>query len=135
MTQGLDEVVITLAGLRVSACHGVLAVEKTEPQPFVVDVRVGATAPDGDDIDDTLDYRTIADLVIARLCGPGAALIETLAGDIRDALLESQRVRWVQVCVHKPEAPLGVAFTDLSVSVVGKKPAPPNLDAVDAGSM
>jgi len=119
------EAVIELTGLTARGRHGVLPQERVEAQTFVVDVRLRVAAPDRDDIADTLDYRIVARIVVDRIENESVQLIETLAQDILDDLLGLNRVRRARVRVHKPEAPLGVAFTDLSVSVSGENPPAP----------
>ena len=111
--------VIKLSGLSSIGHHGVLPQELADGQTFSADIVVGTAPPARDDIDATLDYRILARCVLDRLEGEPVQLIETLAQDILSDLLGLDRVLWAKVCVHKPQAPLGVPFADLSVSIRG----------------
>ena len=49
-------------------------------------------------------------------------LIETLAENIAKSILkEFKRVSQVTITVHKPQAPIPVAFNDVSVQIVRKR--------------
>ena len=114
----LDAVVVE--GVRVSARHGLLPAEKEKPQTFLVDVVAfldTRAAARGDDVDRTLDYAWVAQTTAAVVSGEPLDLIETLADKIATAVLGSERVEAVDVTVHKPEAPVGVAVTDVSITI------------------
>lgn len=111
---------ILLAGVEAIGHHGVLAFEKADGQPFVVDVvleldlaRAGRT----DALDDTVSYADVATDVVARITGPSFDLIERLAGVIAADVLGRPLVDAVEVTVHKPQAPVGQPFTDVAVHV------------------
>lgn len=106
---------IALHGIAVTACHGVLDFEKTQPQRFIADVVLEtdlAPAGDGDDLADTVSYAEVAQETVAILSGPPVDLIETLAARIADAALAHTGVEAVEVTIHKPDAPAGVDFVD-----------------------
>ena len=87
---------ITLTGLRVHANHGVFDFERAAGQEFVIDVSVAvdlAAAASGDDLGRTVHYGELAEAVVAA-------------------------VDEVEVTVHKPQAPISVPFTDVSVTIV-----------------
>ena len=112
--------VIALRGITAEAVHGVLEKEWSAPQTFTVDLLLWVNtdrAALSDDIADTVSYAEIADKAHAILVGPSVRLIETLGHKIADAALEDSRVRGVEVIVHKPEAPIDVPFTDVSVTI------------------
>jgi dihydroneopterin aldolase len=112
---------IALRGLRAVGHHGVYAEERANGQPFVVDVvldvdtRVAAAS---DEVTDTVHYGELALRVVAAVEGEPVNLIETLAQRIADVCLGDERVDAVEVTVHKPEAPVGVEFADVAVSIV-----------------
>jgi 7,8-dihydroneopterin aldolase/epimerase/oxygenase len=110
---------ITLTGLRVHGHHGVHEHERTYGQEFVVDATVwldlgpaGAT----DELSATLDYGALAQRAARIVGGPPCDLIETVAARIATEVLTDQRVRAVEVTVHKPQAPIPLPFTDISVT-------------------
>ncbi|MEU0574158.1 2-amino-4-hydroxy-6-hydroxymethyldihydropteridine diphosphokinase [Dermacoccus nishinomiyaensis] len=105
---------ITLTGLAVTACHGVLDFEKRIPQPFVLDISLEADlGPAGrsDELEASLSYADVAARAIEVCSGEPVDLIETLAERVADACLAWEIVEAVDVTVHKPHAPAGVAFT------------------------
>lgn len=112
--------VVAITGIRARGLHGVLDFERRDGQDFVVDVSIEADlepAGASDDLADTVNYAEIAADVVAIIEGPPVNLIETLADQIATAVLRRPAVRSVDVVVHKPEAPVGVPFTDVSVTV------------------
>jgi dihydroneopterin aldolase len=112
---------ITLTGLRVRGFHGVHGFERIDGQDFVIDVTLAVDlAPAGrsDDVADTVDYGSLAQRVAAIVSGQPVRLIETLADRIATSCLSDQRVSSVTVTVHKPQAPIELTFSDVSVTVV-----------------
>lgn len=112
---------VALTGLRVRGHHGVLPAERTDGQDFVVDAvleldlrRAGAS----DDLADTVDYGLLATRLAAVVAGEPVDLLETLAARLAEVCLADGRVVSVEVTVHKPDAPIGVPFTDVSVTVI-----------------
>jgi dihydroneopterin aldolase len=111
---------ITLTGLRVRGYHGVFAHEKRDGQDFLVDVTVWmdlTAAAASDDLTQTVHYGELAERVAAIVAGDPRDLIETVAGDIADEVLMDERVREVEVTVHKPSAPIPLSFQDVAVTV------------------
>lgn len=104
---------ISITGLQVHACHGVLEHEKTQPQPFladlVLDVDLSAASAD-DDLDRTVSYAEVAAEAEQVLTGESVELIETLAERIAAKILQRPAVERVAVTVRKPQAPAGVTF-------------------------
>ena len=71
-----------------------------------------------DDLNDTVDYGSITDLVVAEVTGKRVQLIEKLAGRIADNILErNSKVISVAVTVHKPQAPVSALVADISVTI------------------
>lgn len=112
---------ITLTGVHANGTHGVLAFEHERPQTFVVDVTLHldlAAAGQSDDLNDTIDYGRVAKDIAAVIEGPHVDLIERLAQRIADKILaDAPAVASIDVTVHKPHAPIVVAFADVSVSI------------------
>lgn len=112
--------VIALRGISAQAVHGVLEKEWNAPQSFTVDLILWVDtdpAALSDDIADTVSYAEIAEKTHAILSGPSVRLIETLGHKIADVAMEDERVRGVEVIVHKPDAPIEVPFADVSVTI------------------
>ncbi|HYP74065.1 MAG TPA: dihydroneopterin aldolase [Microbacterium sp.] len=111
---------IALTGIRATGHHGVYDHERRDGQEFVADVALELSLADAarsDDVVDTVHYGEFADAVAAILTGEPVNLLETLAQRIADAALADGRVRAVEVTVHKPQAPIAVAFGDVSVTI------------------
>ncbi len=111
---------IELIGLRAKGFHGVFDVERREGQDFVVDVVLhvdARAAAASDDLADTVHYGDLAEQVHAVVTGEPVDLIETLASRIAEVALAPQGVGAVDVAVHKPQAPVTVAFGDVVVRV------------------
>ena len=112
---------IALRGLRVRGRHGVLPEERRDGQVFVVDAVLTVDtrpAAAGDDLTLTVDYAALAARLAEVVAGDPVDLIETLVARLADVCLAEQRVESAEVTVHKPEAPVGLPFDDVSVTVV-----------------
>lgn len=116
---------IFLRGMRFMACHGVLPHEREVPQPFEVDVEMGLdlrAAGESDDLDDTVNYAEVYDVVSTVLTVTRKYLIEALAEEIADDLLRDfDSLRWVRVTVHKPTAPIDGIFSDVGVTILRRR--------------
>jgi dihydroneopterin aldolase/2-amino-4-hydroxy-6-hydroxymethyldihydropteridine diphosphokinase len=123
---------ISLVGLAATGYHGVLPEERRAGQLFRADVVVHVDtrpAAESDDLTHTVNYATLARDVVDVLAGDPVDLIETLAQRIADVALAVPRVEAVDVVVHKPEAPVGVPFDDVRVSIHRRRrPHPDPLD-------
>ena len=112
--------IIRLVGLGGSGRHGVLPEERQAGQLFTVDVTMHVdtrAAAQQDDLRLTVDYAAVARDVVDIIEGDPVDLVETLAQRIADAVLARPAVERVEVTVHKPEAPVGVPFSDVQVSI------------------
>ena len=111
---------IGLHGLRVFGHHGVLEHERSHGQEFIIDavlwVDTGAAAA-ADDLSRTVDYAAIADRLVTIAGGPPVRLIETLAERLALACLSDPAVQEAEITVHKPHAPVGQLFADVTVTV------------------
>lgn len=115
---------IRLAGVRGRGFHGVFEHERREGQEFVVDVELAVDlGPAGasDDLADTVNYGEIGAAALARIVGEPHDLIERLAGLVAQDALAHPSVDEVTVTVHKPQAPVGVPFADVTVSVTRRR--------------
>ena len=112
---------IALTGLRVRGFHGVLPEERRDGQDFLVDAVLSLdtrAAAATDALADTVDYGDLAQRLAAVVAGSPYDLIETLADRLATVCLESPLVFEAEVTVHKPSAPIPLAFADVAVTVV-----------------
>jgi dihydroneopterin aldolase len=112
---------IRIKGVEGKGFHGVLPEERQTGQPFIVDVELSvslAAAGASDDLSHTVDYAAVAQAALAVIEGEPLNLIEAVAERIATAVLALGGIEEVRVTVHKPEAPVGVPVSDVSVTVV-----------------
>jgi dihydroneopterin aldolase len=117
---------IEVVGLEVWAHHGVLPHERELGQRFLLDVvvEVGLSAAmRSDDLDDTVDYGTLATRVRDVVTGESHQLIERVAQRVLDVCFEDDRVGAAEVTVHKPSVPLTVPAAEVRVVVRRERPA------------
>ncbi len=110
---------IWLRGISAHAFHGVFPAEEREGQRFVVDVGFATDVRPparSDRIGDTISYADVAAAVHRELTGGPWRLVETVAERIAAAVLDLG-IGAVDVVLHKPEAPLGVPFTDVELRI------------------
>jgi dihydroneopterin aldolase/2-amino-4-hydroxy-6-hydroxymethyldihydropteridine diphosphokinase len=118
---------IVLQGISARGTHGVLEAEKADGQTFLADVTLELDlrpAGQSDDLARTVNYAEVAEQAVAVLTGASLDLIETVAERIAAAALEHGLVEAVEVTIHKPEAPVGVPFGDVQVSIRRERDAP-----------
>ncbi len=111
--------VIEIKGLEVIARHGALAEEKVNAQPFIFDVIIVTedNAAQSDDLNDTVNYAEVCELIDGICKNNCFDLIEKLAGETAFSIAERfANAKSVQVTVHKPQAPVGMKFSDISVT-------------------
>ena len=112
---------IEIRGLRVFGTHGVLPEERSRAQPFEVDLDLHVAldvAGRTDQLDDTLDYAGVVELVRGIVGGPHSRLLlEALASTIASAVLESPRVESVTVSIRKLRPPLPADIATVGVRI------------------
>jgi 7,8-dihydroneopterin aldolase/epimerase/oxygenase len=109
---------IELRGLTIRGQHGVFEHERADGQEFVIDITVWIDLVDAaasDNLSDTYDYGVLAQRAAGIVAGPPRNLIETVAGEIAEDVMNDERVHAVEVVVHKPQAPIPQTFTDVAV--------------------
>lgn len=115
---------ISITGLRVQANHGVFDFERQNGQLFVIDVTVWldfVAAAAADDLGATIHYGELADEVAAAVQRDPVDLIETVAERIAATVLAHAAAQRVRVSLHKPDAPIQLAFGDVSVTVTRER--------------
>ena len=111
---------IELTGLRVRGFHGVYPQERRDGQDFVVDVALEmnlAIPAASDDVLDTVHYGELAQALAVAIARDPVDLLETLAARLIDVCLLDARVEAATVTVQKPQAPIALSFTDVSVTI------------------
>jgi 7,8-dihydroneopterin aldolase/epimerase/oxygenase len=116
---------IELTGLRVRGFHGVFDFERRDGQDFLIDVALEfstAAAAASDELADTVDYGALATGLAAVVEGEPVNLLETLAARLAEVCLADPRVTAATVTVHKPQAPIPLAFADVAVRIRRARP-------------
>ena len=111
---------LCVTGITVRGHHGVFDFERREGQDFVIDLALGmdtSPAAGSDDLRDTVDYGTLVDEVASAVANDPVDLIETLAQRVADVCLLRPQVTWVEVTVHKPNAPIQTTFSDVALTI------------------
>jgi dihydroneopterin aldolase len=111
---------IELKGLKVRGFHGVFDFERREGQDFVVDAILEfdtRAAGASDDLADTVHYGELAEALGAVIAGEPVDLLETLVARLADVCLADPRVSATTVTIHKPQAPIELTFSDVSVTI------------------
>lgn len=115
---------ISLTGISGFGYHGVLESERKSGQEFLVDVVLYCDlgeAGKSDDLSKTINYADVAALIHKRIIGEPVNLLERLAQLIAEDIINNFDVNEVEVTVHKPQAPIPLPFTDVSVSIKRKR--------------
>ena len=112
---------INVNGIKAFGYHGVLPHEAVEGQEFIVDLALSldlSAASRSDNLDETVNYADLAQIVHDNIVGERVQLIERLAGQIADQIKSSYpQIDSISVTVHKPYAPVTLDFDDISVTI------------------
>ena len=98
---------VEISGLRAICIIGVDERERLAPQPVEIDIALEvdlSAAGASDDIADAVDYRSLAEAVVAAVESSSYLLIEALATRVADICLAENKVAAVEVTLKKPSA-------------------------------
>lgn len=113
---------ISLLGISAIGFHGVFPDERRDGQIFSVDLKLFLDlepASKSDDLELTVNYASVAAIAVEEITGEPLDLIEALASRISSRILgDFPLIESIEVTVHKPSAPVGVNFSDISVTIV-----------------
>ncbi len=108
--------ILTLTGLRFDANLGILAHERSAPQPIQVDAELHLGAqplqPRDDDIQHVLDYRKVRQIIIDECQAEHVNLLESLIGKLAARLMLLPGVLGARVKIAKLEI-----FDDCEVAI------------------
>ncbi|NIP39372.1 MAG: dihydroneopterin aldolase [Candidatus Dadabacteria bacterium] len=108
--------ILRIENIRLRTIVGIYEWEKENKQDVVINVELefdGNKAAKSDNIEDSVNYKTINKEIIEHIENGKFDLIEKIAGDVLDIILKHDKVQKAAVKVDKPGA---LRFTD-SVSV------------------
>ena len=102
--------IVFLTDLRIETVIGVFDWEREIKQTVVFDLQMGADirkAAASDQLEDTLDYKSVAKRIIDFVEASEFQLVETLAERVAEILLKEFNVPWVRVQLNKQGAVRG----------------------------
>ncbi|MDO9547320.1 MAG: dihydroneopterin aldolase [Pelolinea sp.] len=113
---------VFIKDLMVRGIIGISEKERSQPQDIVVNVTLYTDISEGsssDNINDCVNYRTVAKAIIAHIQNVSRYTVEALAEDITDICLKTPKVEKVKIKVEKPGA---VRFSkSVGVEIIRKK--------------
>ena len=112
---------INISKIKCSGKHGIYDYEKQNDQEFLVDIHINISDFSEDDINKTLNYEEIVNLVIKIVNTESYDLIETLAKHISEQIVfnytkTEATLQEIKVTVHKPDTILKDKTEGISVS-------------------
>lgn len=115
---------IKIIQLEVFAYHGCEEFEKINGQKFYIDATLYTnirTSGVSDDLNDTMNYAKVCEFITKFVAGNRFDLIEAVAEQTSRALLrEFPRLRAIDFSIYKPDAPIGLPFGNVAVSISRK---------------
>ena len=115
---------IKITQLEVFAYHGCEEHEKINGQKFYVDanlytdIRISGVS---DDLNETMNYATVCEFISKFMTDNRFDLIEAVAEQTSRALLRAfPRLKAIDFTIYKPDAPIGLPFGNVSVSIQRK---------------
>jgi len=114
------EVTIEISGLSLYTHMGVTAAEREVGQRLLFDIRLDVGECDAtvtDRLEDTVDYAEVCDAVNLVAQQRTYKTLERLCAAVADRLLERYEAHAVWVKAAKPEPPIALAVSEVSVEV------------------
>ncbi|MBF8268985.1 MAG: dihydroneopterin aldolase [Gammaproteobacteria bacterium] len=103
--------IIYLNAIRIEAIIGIYEWERRARQTVILDIEMGTdvrVAAASDNLNDTLDYKAVAQRIIAYASGSEFHLVETLAERIAEILLSEFKSPWCRIRLNKQGVVKGV---------------------------
>ncbi len=108
--------IINIDNLRLRTIVGIFEWEQKIKQDIIINLEIefdGSKAIENDDIEHTVDYKTLTKEIIEKVESTKFQLIEKIAGDVTNIIMRNRKVLRSKVRIDKPGA---LRFAD-SVSV------------------
>lgn len=116
---------IKIEGLTVYAHHGAFLKERATGQEFVINADMGTRiqkAAKDDDLEKTIDYGQVCEMIAEFMTKHRYNLIETCAENLAEYLLmEVKGLGEITLEINKPSAPISRPFDNVSVCITRKK--------------
>jgi 7,8-dihydroneopterin aldolase/epimerase/oxygenase len=112
---------IRINNIKLFGYHGLLESEKHTGQVFEIDIEVITDFSKSflnDDLRFTINYAETFDIVRNVFNNQRYNLIESLANEISESILNQNGVESVKVIVRKPDAPINGEFDNVEVEII-----------------
>lgn len=111
-----------MTSIKTEGKHGANPSEQDSSQPFYVDAKIKLDVA-ADELEQTIDYEALTNLIKKHVSVNSYKLIETLAYNIATEIKELDKIDKVSVIVHKPAAAemLGAKDVSAQAKVEGDK--------------
>ena len=99
--------IVFIRGLRIEAVIGIYDWERKIRQPLIFDLEMASDiskAAASDNIEDTLNYKTISKRLESFVGGSEFQLVETLAEKCAEIILNEFKIPWVKLSLNKKGA-------------------------------
>ena len=103
--------IIYINDLRIETIIGIYGWERKTRQTVVLDIEIGTDirkASTTENVEDTINYKLVAERLFDFVSGSEFELVETLAEQISDILLNEFNVPWLRLKLNKQGALKGV---------------------------
>ena len=111
---------IEIKNLKIMGRHGVFDFERFQDRTFELDLVLFldlSKASKSDNLEDTIDYAEIIDVVIKEFTKKNYNLIEAVADSIISRLFKEFNFNKVKVRIRKPHAPIDAEFDTVQVEL------------------
>jgi len=111
---------IEIKNLKIMGRHGVFDFERFQDRTFELDLVLFldlSKASKSDNLEDTIDYAEIIDVVIKEFTKKNYNLIEAVAESIISRLFKEFNFNKVKVRIRKPHAPIDAEFDTVQVEL------------------
>lgn len=111
---------IEVKNLKIVGRHGVFDFERSQDRTFELDLVLFldlGKASKSDNLEDTIDYAEIIDVVIKEFTKKNYNLIEAVAESIISRLFKEFNFNKVKVRIRKPHAPIDAEFDTVQVEL------------------
>jgi dihydroneopterin aldolase len=98
--------IVGLHRLTLQAVVGFYPEEKAKPQRVEISFRYEVDRPKADDVKESVCYAELAKEITALMDGSDYNLIETVADEVMNIIWKRSKVKWAEVTVAKPDAPV-----------------------------
>ena len=117
--------VLKLERITLYGKHGVYSEENKLGQRFIISVEIHldlSTAAQTDRLEETINYTEIYHIVKKIVQGVPCALIETVAQNIANALLDDyDKINLAKISVTKPHPPVDIHFDGVTVEITRRR--------------